>query len=52
MESLGVRVLRSGYCQLYNTRRGPMGTFAPNATQAIIMGEEDHVQMKNGSTQI
>ena len=52
MESLGVRVLRSGYCQLYNTRRGPMGTFAPHATQAIIMGEEVHVQTKDGRTQI
>ena len=52
MENLGVRVLPSGYCQLYNTRRGGLSTFAPNSRSAIIMGEEVHVQMKSGATQI
>jgi len=52
MESIGVRVLPSGYCQLYNTRRGGLSTFAPNSRSAIIMGEEVHVQMKSGATQI
>ena len=52
MESIGVRVLPSGYCQLYNTRRGGLSTFAPNAQTAIIMGEEVHVQTKDGKTQI
>ena len=52
MESIGVRVLPSGYCQLYNTRRGGLSTFAPESQSAIIMGEEVHVQTKSGRTQI
>ena len=52
MESIGVRVLPSGYCQLYNTRRGGQSTFATNTSTAVIMGEEVHVQTKSGRTQI
>ena len=52
MGSLGVRVLPSGYCQLYHTRKGGMSTFCPGAQQAIINGGEVHVTMKNGSVQI
>ena len=52
MENIGVRVLPSGYCQLYNTRRGGLSTFAPHSKSAIIMGEEVHVQSIEGSTHI
>ena len=52
MENIGVRVLPSGYCQLYNTRRGGLSTFAPPSKSAIIMGEEVHVQSIEGSTHI
>ena len=52
MENIGVRVLPSGYCQLYNTRRGGLSTFAPYSKSAIIMGEEVHVQSIEGSTHI
>ena len=52
MENIGVRVLPSGYCQLYNTRRGGLSTLAPQSKSAIIMGEEVHVQSIEGSTHI
>ena len=47
-----MRVLPSGYCQLYHTRKGGMSTFCPGAQQAIINGGEVHVTMKSGSVQI
>ena len=52
MGTLGVRVLPSGYCQLYHTSRGGMATFCPNSQFAIINGEEVHVTLKNGSVAI
>ena len=52
MGSLGVRVLPSGYAQLYPTRKGGLSTFGGNITQAIINGGEIHCQTKNGRTQI
>jgi len=52
MGSLGVRVLRSGYCQLYHTTRGALSTFCPNAQFALINGDEVHVTLKSGSVAI
>ena len=52
MGSLGVRVLPSGYAQLYNTRRGGLSTFGGNIQSAIINGGKIHVQTKDGRTQI
>ena len=52
MGSLGVRVLPSGYAQLYHSRRGPYSTFGGNIAQAVINGGEIHCQTKDGKTQI
>ena len=52
MGSLGVRVLPSGYAQLYHSRRGPYSTFGGNIAQAVINGCEIHCQTKDGKTQI
>ena len=52
MGSLGVRVLPSGYAQLYHTRRGVYSNFFGNIAQAIINGGEIHCQTKDGKTQI
>ena len=52
MGSLGGRVLPSGYCQLYHTRKGGLSTFCPGAQQAIINGGEVHVTMKSGRVHI
>ena len=52
MGSLGVRVLPSGYAQLYHTRRGAYSNFGGNISQAIINGGEIHCQTKDGKTQI
>ena len=51
MGSLGVRVLPSGYAQLYHTRRGVYSTFGGNIAH-IINGGEIHCQTKDGKTQI
>ena len=52
MGSLGVRVLPSGYAQLYHSRRGPYSTFGGNIAQAVINGGEINCQTKDGNTQI
>ena len=52
MGSLGVRVLPSGYAQLYHTRRGVYSNFGGNIAQAIINGGEIHCQTKDGRPQI
>ena len=52
MGSLGVRVLPSGYAQLYHTRRGVYSNFGGIIAQAIINGGEIHCQTKDGRTQI
>ncbi len=52
MGSLGVRVLPSGYAQLYHTRRGVYSNFGGNIAQAILSGGEIHCQTKDGKTQI
>ena len=52
MGSLGVRVLPSGYAQLYHSRRGPYSTFGGNIAQAGINGGEIHCQTKDRKTQI
>ncbi len=52
MGSLGVRVLPSGVCQLYHTRKGGLSTFCSGAQTAYINGGEIHVQLKNGKVHI
>ena len=52
MGSLGVRVLPSGYAQLYHTRRGVYSNVGGNIAQAVINGGEIHCQTKDGKTQI
>ena len=52
MGSLGVRVLSSGYAQLYHTRRGVVYLHLVVTSQAIINGGEIHCQTKDGRTQI
>ena len=52
MGSLGVRVLPSGYCSLYHTRRGVLCTFCPNSQHAIINGNEIHITLKTGAVAI